>query len=92
MPFAQGTAQGIYLLPESSPGTLAGTVTADKVPVVAPSFRPERNEFQSAALTGSAEPRPVIPGKIGVTWDVRAGMQPVRPGPLDGEADGRPRE
>jgi hypothetical protein len=80
MPFAQGMRQAIFLLPESAFKTLAGTVTADKVPVINPSFRPIRNQFQSNALTGSPEPRAVILGKVGVEWD--AGIE-CNPSSLD---------
>src|SRR5581483_2429318 len=76
MPYAQGMRQTILLMGETSFKTLPGTVTADKVPVINPSFRPTRNKFSSQALTGSPEPRAVVTGKIGVEWDCEAECNP----------------
>lgn len=66
MAFAQGMFEALYGGFETSFKTLPGTPTADKEPVINPAFRPAVNMFQSEALTGSAEPRPVILGKVGV--------------------------
>jgi hypothetical protein len=77
-PYAQGMSQSAFIIPETAAKTLpaGGSITADKVAIVAPNWRPVRNKFKSSALTGTPEPRNVIPGKMGAEWDCRIECNP----------------
>ena len=67
MAYAQGTSESLFLGKEDSFKTMPATVNGDKIPVISPNIRPNRNKFQSQALTGVRQPRPVKFGKVGAS-------------------------
>ena len=74
---AQGTNESLIIGNETSFKVMPGSPTGDKLPVINPSFRPTRNKFKPASLTGSAEPRGIALGKIGVDWQFGLDANPA---------------
>lgn len=77
MPHASGMKQSIRLAKEASLKTLPATVHAGKIPAIQPNFGLGRNKFQSSALTGSPQPRPIALGKKWVDFDFRVEASPL---------------
>jgi hypothetical protein len=63
--YGQGMSEALYVGYETTPGVTPATFNAFKIPVMNPSWKPSITKFSSTALSGSAEPRPPVFGKIG---------------------------
>lgn len=66
MATAQGFSESVILGPETTFKNPPGTPVGVKLPVSNPKFSPNVNRFNSDAIVGTAEPRPLVDGKVGV--------------------------
>lgn len=81
MPNSQGFNEKIQLGAETSFKVPPGSPPTFTIPVINPSFKPAVQRFKSEALSGSAQPRVPIDGKIAMTgtFDLECNTSSVGP-------------